>query len=518
MGTNGSSRLFFFRKHQHSTRINALLSKREGELRCKWSRAKYALALLVLSPAMHSMAGAPAGQVRGPLAISRISALPSPLMNRGVKTVPAQTARRTARYPEYLAIFVGGITAFRLPGIPNAYKDYIAGTVFLVLAEMMLIAGLLRNRVKKRTLISELEKSQAVLRESEERFRLVANTAPVMIWMSGPDKMCVYFNKPWLDFTGRTLEQELGNGWAEGVHADDLQRCLDIYSKSFDERKAFTMEYRLRRHDDQYRWIHDTGVPRFNQDGSFAGYIGSCIDVADRIAAQEALSSVNRRLIAAHEEERTWIARELHDDICQRVAFLGIELSQIKQDIPTHSADLRGRMQQAWQHTAEISNEIHSLSHRLHSSKLEYLGIVEAARAFCQEFAEQQKVEIDFLHDEIPRGLPREVSVCLFRVLQEALRNAVKYSGVRYFEVELRAAPDEVRLSVRDGGVGFDPRAAMAKSGIGLVSMQERLNLVKGRIEIESALGCGTTVRASVPFQAESQAPQAQNADLIVES
>jgi two-component system sensor kinase FixL len=125
------------------------------------------------------------------------------------------------------------------------------------------------------------------LRESEARFRTVADAAPVMIWMSGPDKLCNFFNKGWLDFTGRTMEQELGNGWAEGVHSDDLEHCIEVYKNSFDARQPFTMEYRLRRNDGEYRWVLDTGTPRFDTDGVFVGYIGSCIDMTEQKRTEE---------------------------------------------------------------------------------------------------------------------------------------------------------------------------------------------------------------------------------------
>src|SRR6266566_4308889 len=131
------------------------------------------------------------------------------------------------------------------------------------------------------------KQAEDALRESEERFRTVANAAPVMIWMSGTDKACNFFNKGWLDFTGRTMEQELGNGWAEGVHADDLDRCHKVYESCFDARQPFTMEYRLRRHDGEYRWILDIGTPRFASDGAFLGYIGSCIDITERKRGEE---------------------------------------------------------------------------------------------------------------------------------------------------------------------------------------------------------------------------------------
>ncbi len=134
--------------------------------------------------------------------------------------------------------------------------------------------------------VTERKIAEEELRESEARFRTVANAAPVMIWMSGPDKLCTFFNKGWLDFTGRSPEQELGNGWAEGVHREDIDRCLDVYQNSFNARESFTMEYRLRRSDGEYRWLLDSGTPRFASDGAFLGYIGSCIDITERKAAE----------------------------------------------------------------------------------------------------------------------------------------------------------------------------------------------------------------------------------------
>jgi len=357
--------------------------------------------------------------------------------------------------------------------------------------------------------ITERKQAEQALREGEERFRLVANTAPVLIWMSGTDKLCNYVNQRWLEFTGRPLEDELGNGWAEGVHPEDLKGCMDTYTQAFDRREYFQMEYRLRRHDGQYRWLSAIGVPRFNPDHSFAGYIGSCTDVTEHKLAEESLADMGRKLIEAHEEERTWIARELHDDVNQRMALLAVELDRWNQQLPPSAVELHDHIHHAIQRLSNIATDIQALSHRLHSSKLEYLGLVAAAKGFCRELSEQHQVEIDFRDMAMPRSVPKEVSLCLFRVLQEALQNAMKYSGVRHIKVELRGTEGEIQLTVSDLGIGFDPQDAIHRRGLGLISMRERMQLVRGEISIKSQPGSGTTIHARVPFSSSSDSVRA---------
>ena len=346
---------------------------------------------------------------------------------------------------------------------------------------------------------TELNSSESVLRESEDRFRLVADTAPVLIWMSGPDMKCTFFNEGWLKFTGRSIDSELGDGWTEGVHVDDLQRCLDTYTQAFDLREEFRMEYRLRRHDGEYRWVLDIGVPRFNREPSFVGYIGSCVDITDRKLAETALANINRRMIEAQERERTRIARELHDDIGQRLALLAINLTQLQQE-GAGSPKLRKRVGELKDQTSEIAADIHTISHRLHSSKLESLGLAAAMRGYCNEFGAQQRVEIDFESRDLPNPLSPDISLCLFRVLQEALHNSAKHSGVRHFEVRSWGTPNEVHLTVNDGGTGFDTGAARASPGLGLISMEERLKILNGTLSIDSQLKRGTKIHAFVPI------------------
>ena len=595
-------------------------------------------------------------------------------------------------------------------------------------------------------------------RSRDEPFQLVADTLPLLVWISGTDKRCTYFNKPWLDFTGRRLEAELGDGWADAVHAADLQRCLDTYVRAFDRREPFTMEYRLRRHDGEYRWVLDNAAPRFDADGSFAGYIGACFDVTElrhadaegsvandrlplaiesgksvgwewdlrtnrdtwfgdlptifgmpsniyhghvddfrrsvhpedrglvwkavrgardsrlpytaefrilwsngtvrwvsakgrfyyspggdpermlgmavditerkdaeeslrskerelkeaqrlagvgswqwdpdtdtvvwseelyriagrdpslpavsykehshlytgeswdrlraaveaaldsgapyelvlemvradgthrwvtargeahrdstgRIAglrgtvqditerklAEEALSSVNGRLLEAQESERARIARDLHDDIGQRLALLTLVLSEAKGLLPDSSGgELRGCLDVLQRHTTEIIADVQALSHDLRPPRLLHLGVVAAMQGFCEELAAQKSTEIDFRYENVPDTVPPGVSLCLFRVLQEALHNAVRHSRVRHFDVRLRGTGSTVNLTVRDDGVGFDVDAATRGLGLGLTSMKERLKLIGGELSIKSRSMGGTTVLARAPVR-----------------
>ena len=360
--------------------------------------------------------------------------------------------------------------------------------------------------------ISERKHQEAILRESEVRFRLVADTTPAMIWMSGPKKVSTFVNKAWLDFTGRSMEENLLSAGPRGSIPEDLRRCIDTYTQAFDRREPFRMEYRLRRHDGEYRWILDMGVPRFNHDGSFAGFVGSGIDVTESKVAGEVLASVSRRLIEAQEQERTRIAREIHDDIGQRLALLSVEIQQMKEIVPNSVAELRSRIEELEKRTWEISTDAQSLSHELHSSRLEYLGIFSAMKSFCEEFSDKHKVDIAFENQGDQLNLPPEISVCLFRILQESLHNALKHSGVRRFEVTLQGSPAEIQLTVRDSGVGFDPELAMSTQGLGLISMRERVKLVKGTISITSRPLSGTEVSVRVPLPAGTRTELARKA------
>ena len=346
--------------------------------------------------------------------------------------------------------------------------------------------------------ITDRKRVEQTLRESEQRFRLVANTAPVLIWMAGTDKLCTFFNQCWLDFTGRTLEEESGTGWTSMVHPEDLERCLSIYSRAFDARVDFEMEYRLKRWDGKYRWIVDYGVPRFESDGTFCGYIGSCVDITDRKVTAESLEILSGRLINAQEEERGRIARELHDDFSQRLALLGIGLSRLWKKRPESEEEERILVRELWNRTQEISSDVHRLSHQLHSSKLQHVGLGPALMGLCGEISEKYGIQVEFTDRGAPAEIPKDVALCFFRVAQEALSNVVKHSRAARAQVDLASANNEIRLLVVDAGSGFDADLGSTDVGIGLVGMRERLRLVGGKLSVQSAPQQGTKIIAEV--------------------
>ncbi len=362
------------------------------------------------------------------------------------------------------------------------------------------IGDILWNALKRRQAMQALLAAQGRTRESEERFRLIASTAPVIIWMSDADQQGTYINEAWTSLTGLPQQAALGDRWTQALHPDDLERCVETYTHGFNRREPFHIEYRLRRHDGEFRWIFAQGVPRYDARGSFAGYIGSAIDVTERKEAEELLSTLSQRLIGAQEQERSRLARELHDDINQRLAVLVLSLEIAMKQLHGPPTALREQIGSAIDTATSLASDVQSLSHRLHSSRLQTLGLELAARQVCREFSERSGVVIQFRSDDVATGVGEEVGLCLYRVLQEALQNAVKHSGAPHIAVSLETDVTAITLTVQDSGIGFEPAKALRGKGLGLVSMKERLKLVDGQLSIETHSPRGTTIRARVPL------------------
>lgn len=354
--------------------------------------------------------------------------------------------------------------------------------------------------------ITDRKRAEEALRASEERLRLAQQAARigtfewniqtgVNTWTAELEAM---YGLPRGGFAGT---QE---AFEQLVHPDDRERVIVMVDSSLKTGGTESGEWRVVWPDGSLHWISAQWRVFMDESGEPSRVIGVNIDVSERKQAEEVLLGMNRRLIEAQESERARIGRELHDDVNQRLAMLAIELEQF-QDNPS---EVQSRVQDLRRQAAEISDDVQALSHELHSSKLEYLGVVGGMRSWCREFAERQKMEVDF-KSEVPEALPSEIGLCLFRVLQEALHNAVKHSGARRVEVQMAEQFNEVHLVITDSGAGFDLEAARHGRGLGLTSMQERVRLVNGTITFESKPLHGTTIHARIPFTPELGAQKA---------
>ena len=224
-------------------------------------------------------------------------------------------------------------------------------------------------------------------------------------------------------------------------------------------------------------------------------------DIAERMKAESALIDLSSRLITAQEEERSRLARELHDDFNQRLAMLAIDLEKTALIIPEDATRALERMRDLCDQTIDIGSDLHNLCHVLHSSTLDVLGLVEGVRSLCAEFTEQQGIEVEFITRDVPRNVSSDTGLSLFRITQEALRNVQKHSGAREARVELIGDGDQIALTISDTGIGFDPARSLSKVGLGLRSMRERLRAVGGSVEIQTQPGAGTRVCVEVPCQ-----------------
>jgi len=223
--------------------------------------------------------------------------------------------------------------------------------------------------------------------------------------------------------------------------------------------------------------------------------------VEDRKLAGERLALLNHRLIEAQEEERKRIARDVHDDYSQRVAMMAVEVEQLTGTVGHSSEQAKGRLVELFEDICELGADMHSLSHQLHSSTLESLGLVAGLKAFCEEFTETEQVQVDFAHGTLPLGIPGDAALCLFRIAQEGLRNVKKHSGAGNANVRIELSGGNIHLTVSDQGKGFELEPHPAGGGIGLWSMQERLRLLGGRLRIRSHHMQGTRIDAWLPFK-----------------
>lgn len=388
--------------------------------------------------------------------------------------------------------------------------------------------------------ITERKQMEDALRESEERFHLMADAAPVLIWIADTDKLCTWFNKKWLEYVGRPMEKELGNGWAENVHPDDFDRCLQTYKTSFDDRQSFLMEYRLRRHDGEYRWVLDNGIPLDGTNGEFTGFIGSCIDIHDRkawekdlrdskkqlqefnetlerkVRAQTAeIRSLASDLTKAEQHERNRVSHILHDDLQQRLYAAKIHVASLRdglqegigvsmsEEFAAIKAQLDGAVTLARNLSIELSPPI-----------LQGEGLAQAIEWLASHMKESYGLHIEVRTRDAFAIPDEDVQVLLFNCVRELLFNIVKHAGTDRASVQLERVNSHIQIDVRDHGKGFrlsglpgsgDHKTSTEEKGrkgsYGLPTIRHQLNLFGGQLDVRSEPDGGTHVTILMPIE-----------------
>jgi PAS domain S-box-containing protein len=400
------------------------------------------------------------------------------------------------------------------------YRWYVVGSITLVLAQSALIAGLLAQRKKRRRV-------EAALRESEAHFRTMADTAPVMIWRTGVDGKCDFVNLTWLTFTGRTMAEELGEGWSQRLHPDDAAACLQISMTAINARKPFHFEYRFRRFDGEYRWILSTGVPRWESDGIFAGYIGSCVDITDRKQSEQAFDETHRELsrvsrLTALGEFAASIAHEVRQPLTAiilnaRACLRGIRSATPDlEDVKAGLLDIVAASQRAEQ-VIHRNRQLFRL-HTVQTTLLDLNGVIREAVLLSGSRLTENEVTLDMrLAADLP--VVNGDRIELQQVLLNLVANAIDAmesveGGSRRLRISSALADDQsVKVTVADNGVGLEDvdmrrlftlsyTTKAAGTGVGLSISRSIVEAHGGQLWAEQNPERGATFCFSLPVPA----------------
>lgn len=351
--------------------------------------------------------------------------------------------------------------------------------------------------------VTERKQAEQILSDSEQRLRLATQAGRMYTFEWDAIKDVVTRSSEDLKRLGLTESlRGYQQHFVNTIHPADRAQYLAAVAGLSPENPTAEVTYRAWTSNGTLVWLKSSGRGFFDEHGKLLRVIGMTADVTDVKRAEELLTNMTRKLIDSQEQERKRIGRELHDDINQRLALLSVELETLQQQ---GSSELQSRVPELRKEIRQISEDVQAISHDLHSSKLEILGVVGAMKSWCKEVSDRHEIDVAFRND-FPGSLPFDLGIPLFRVLQQAVDNAIKHSGEKRIEVQLREDLGEIQLIVRDAGKGFDLESATRGKGLGLTSMRERVRLVNGTIAIDSKPRGGTKIDVRIPLELRSKA------------
>lgn len=342
--------------------------------------------------------------------------------------------------------------------------------------------------------ITERKQAEEALRESEERLRLAIQAGQMYAfeWDPATDIITRSAESGRILGLGEDAFLDTGERFLSTVYPEDRERFRQLACEVTADSPTYQVVYRINHPEGHTMWLEEAGHAFFSEAGKLVRVVGIAANITDRKRTEQAVLELSGRLLNAQEEERSRVARELHDDIGQDLAVLALQIQQLAtRNLKSQTADLQVCVD-------EISTKISRLAHQLHSSRLDYFGLGVAAETFCREFSRQFGLGIECVCQDVPRELNPSVALAFHRVLQEALRNVAKHSRANQVQVELTGSENELKLVVHDNGVGFNWDQSAFCAGLGLVSMRERMNLVGGRLRVTSQPDNGTIVEASI--------------------
>ncbi len=355
--------------------------------------------------------------------------------------------------------------------------------------------------------ITDRKRALEALRDSEELLRIAIESGPMYAfeWDPGTDVIRRSRKSAAILDLAQDEATHAKRELIESMHPDDRERYVSVLQSLSPDNPAYKTVFRFRRPDQRVIWLEESGRAFFEPNGKITKVVGMTSDVTEARQAESVLRELSGRLISSQEEERRRVARELHDHIGQELALLCVQAQRVDSGLSDEEHTTRADVHELYRRIKEIAIDVSRLSHRLHSSELDFLGLSAAADRLCRDFANQYGIDMDCQIRNVPSRLDSGKSLCFYRVLQEALQNVVKHSHATRVVVELSGKDNQLTLKVSDNGSGFEVDKARFESGLGLVSIRERLNLVGGRHTIHSKIGYGTTLTASVSIAAPAK-------------